>query len=461
MTKASERALLIAAHERYDQKQVGLTRMNDEEPQVDDPEVNIEEPHSEDSTESDRTEEIIEDPTEETDDVDAPDAATDSTETEGTEADSGDGEESVSTEELTEPTEEPAGTSTDELTNTDPESANDTVPESASEPSGESTKTGDDTMPAEEGTTETQTAAQNPDITMILELAEFGGTEMHKQVAYAAIRDGLTLAQAKVKFKEGLESIQVQAGTIAGKAKEQLGNKYDLETVVGHILSGAQGKTAQQEVAFAIQMSDHLLQSGMVDVNNEMRVVGMPNREQTQGFMAGGGLIIPHAVMSGEATLVASSNVNGEIAIEVDESRYLDWLVEPSKFMQFTDVIRDVTSDFRIPVGSGSGPQVTYVAEDAATLTDTAATWRTVAPAPHALVGTMDYTELSNIRTGGFVSRRLGEGFGMAISSKVDNTIIQGTGVGAIPQGLNAKTTGTGENQVRTEAVANYWPDLE
>ena len=131
--------------------------------------------------------------------------------------------------------------------------------------------------------------------------------------------------------------------------------------------------------------------------------------------------------------------------------------MEPSRILRFTDVIRDVTSDFRIPVGSGSGPQVGYVAENSASITDTAATWRTVAPEPHALVGTMDYTELSNIRTGGFVSRRLGEGFGAALAAMVDNSIISGSGSGAAPAGLAAAATTTTkeENKVNLVGIAS------
>ena len=334
---------------------------------------------------------------------------------------------------------------------------------SSSEPT-EQTQHGDDAMPDGDGNTTTQTpeevrAAQvKVDVARIMELAEFGNTDIHRQAAYNAIRDGKTLEEYKAQVTEELKSVQFQAGTISGKAKEQAkhGNTYDLGDVTGYVLANNKGRTAQEGVAYAIAISDKLLNSGMAEINGELKNIGMPNKEQVSGLMSENGMIIPHAVMSGEANLVSSTNVSGEIAIEVDESRYLDWLREPSRILKYCDVIRDVTSDFRIPVGSGSGPQVTYIAETG-TPTATTATWRTVAPEPHALLGTMDYTELSNIRTGGFVSRRLGEGFGAALANMVDGAIVVGDGTGANPTGLNAAATTTTaeENKVNSVAIAS------
>ena len=294
----------------------------------------------------------------------------------------------------------------------------------------------------------------------IVEIAELGGTAAHREAAYEALRDGTSLEDFKAKLK----SVQFQEANIAGRAIEQSshGEKYNLSGVADYLAGDNRGKTAQQDIASVTVMSDQLKNRQPLMVNGKAKYIPIPASEEMETLMSGGaGIIIPHAVMSGEATLVASTNVSGEIAIEVDESRYLDWLVEPSKFLTHCDVLRDATSDFKIPIGSGSGPQVTYLAENTDTITDTSATWKTVSPTPNAMLATMPYTELSNIRTQGFVGRRLSEGFGAALANKVDNSVIAGSGVAPIPRGLDA-TTGSPNIKAHSYATADgiTWEDI-
>ena len=249
---------------------------------------------------------------------------------------------------------------------------------------------------------------------------ELGELTNHRDLAAVAIQNKTDLETFKTQIREAdkakLESVQVQPAPMVEKAKEGAGRLYDLHGAIMYASGyGDQGPTRQKDLASEIVLGEQY-----------KATAGIPGG--LESIAGPGHLIIPHGAMSGQATLIASTNVSGEIAIEVDESRYMDWLLEPSYVMAMTDVVPNVTSDFRIPRGAGAGPQVTWVAENLATLQDTSALFDTVAPVPKVLLGTMPYTDLSNIRTGGFVQRRVSAGFGQALAAGIDKSILVGAG---------------------------------
>ena len=196
-------------------------------------------------------------------------------------------------------------------------------------------------------------------------------------------------------------------------------------------LANPNDRRAQEEASFELEAS-----------NAQAQKTGRESR----------GLTVPAEVLYGSRAAMDSGD--GPIGTDHMGANFIEYLRAQSKVLQHCTVLNGLQGNLSIP-RQNAGSSVAFVAENTAVAEQTPTT-DSVAMAPSALGAYVDMTRQLLLQSDPSVEALVKNDLSRAIASKIDQTVLNGSGTGAEPTGL-LNLSGMNTVSHGTDGGADTW----